>query len=190
MKRNLVLLSVLGLMLGVAWYGDHREKEVSGVFGFAPWEEVDAIHIPGVALKKLQGRWLAFDKGARPVDVEKVQELWGALGKIWTEREITDSGVAREEAFPSASDRFIIHFGERRLEILLGNRLPFDQSFYLETVEIREDGRLTRQWIARDTSPEPGIYNVKTVYRSPAKYQRLKSLLELKADDFELKEGT
>ena len=90
-------------------------------------------------------------------------------------------GVRRSHVLPTV---LIIHHGQDRLEILLGSQLHFDQAFYLETVEIRNGHKRVRQWIARDVSSEPGIYNVKTVYRSPVKYQRLKSLLRLKAGDF------
>ena len=167
-------------MLWVAWYGEQRGKEEVGVLGVATWEGVTAIRMPGVVLEKLHDKWMASGK---EVDESKVKELWTALERIQTERDITDSDVLRDDAFPRTSDRFVIEFNGDRLEILLGSQLPFDQSFYLETVGI-EGGKGARQWIAQDISPEPGIYNVKTVYRSSAKYQRLKSLLQLKADDF------
>ena len=183
MKRNLVLGALLAGLLGVVWYRQHREQEVSGVFGTADWVEVVAMEIPGVVLKKGEDGWVVSDTG-RKVDVEKVRELWRALARVRTERDITDQDILRGEAFPRDSDRFVIGFDGRRLEILLGSKLHFDRSFYLETVDVRNGRESIRRWIARDTSSEPGIYNVKTVHRSPAKYRRLKFLLQLKADDF------
>ena len=168
--------AVWGLVYGAAG------TRGAGIIRNGDVAQVKAIHIPAAALTKMQGKWVV--SGARDdkkVDQEKVEDLWAVLGNIRTEREITDNDILHQELFPRTSDRFTILFDGGRLEILLGNRLRFDQSFYLETVEIRDgEEKQTRQWIARDTSPEPGIYNVKTVYRSPAKYQRLQSLLKLK----------
>ena len=187
MKRNLVLVVLLGGLLWSAWYWEHRDQKVEGIFGTVHWEDIVSIEMPEVTLKKMDDKWIVSDTGGK-VDVEKVKALWGVLGNIWTEREITDQGVSQPEAFPPASQRLIIHFDRGRVEMLLGNKLSFDQSFYLETVNVRGEVKSVRRWIARDTSPEPGIYNAKTVYRSPAKYQRIKSLLQLKADDFHFKE--
>ena len=187
MKRNLVLLTLLGGLLWLAWHWEHGNQKVEGIFGKARWEEIVAIEMPSVTLKKVKKKWVVSGT-EREADIEKVKAVWEALGMIFTEREITNQNIPQNEAFPQPSERFVIHLSQSRVEIVLGNILQFDQSFYLKTVDIRGGEKSTRQWVARDVSTELGIYNVKTVYRSPAKYQRLKSLLRLKADNFFLKE--
>ena len=189
MKRNVLFGMLLVVLLWGAWYWEHRSVEVPGVLGSFSWKELSAIEISGVILKKVENRWLAIESG-REVDAEKVRELWDALGMLRTERELTGGNILRSEKFPSSSDRLVIRLPRGRLEILLGSKLRFNQSFYLETVEVRDDKESTRQWVARDHSSEPGIYNVETVHRSSAKYQRLKSLFQLKEEDFYSKERT
>ena len=80
MKRNVILGVVLVLMLWGGWYGEHREKEVPGALGAVDWEEVVAIKIPSVVLKKLPNGWVEAEKG-KEVDGDKVQELWTAIGE-------------------------------------------------------------------------------------------------------------
>ena len=184
MKRNLVLTVLLGLLVWGGWLLErHNGFRKMGVLVPSDWEKVVAIEMPEVVLKKVAGRWMVPGTG-RLVDVGKVKELWGAWGKIEREREVTGQGIPRKQAFPTHSDRLAVQFEEGRLEIVLGSKLRFDRSFYLETVDTRDSVKSVRWWIARDHGGEPGIYNVKTVYRSSAQYQKIKSLLRLKADDF------
>ena len=183
MRRNLFLLALVGILLWGAWYREHRVEEVPGVFGFVHWDEIVSLETSGAVLKKESDRWVAAGSG-REVDGEKIRELWSVLQMVGTEREITNEDILLSEAFPPSSERLVIHFKQGRLEMLLGRKLRFSDSFYLKTVDIRHDRRTIRRWVAQDHSLEPGIYNVKTVHRSPVKYQRLKSLLQLKENEF------
>ena len=184
MKRNIFLAVLLGALIWGLWLQEHRPREVPGVFGFVSWEDLVAIETPGVALKRDGAGWVV-SKSGRKVDGEKVRELWSALRTIGTEREITDQNILRSEAFPASSERLILRDGKGgRMEMVLGNKLRFDRSFYLETVEMRDGRQSIRRWVARDHALEPGVYNVKTVHRSAAKYQRLKLLLQLTEDAF------
>lgn len=189
MKRNIVLAAALVVLLGIG-YGLDKFTVTDGPAAVLPISLGRMLEIKTPYLR-LTGKGEEYvTASGRRADPAKVQEFLDILAGIRVVREIPTGRVDsknRSEFFPNGMEKFAFRFASAGVEFLIGNKIDFSRSFYVEVASVFADGaKKVRQFVAEDVSPEPGIYRASIVHRSPAKYDRLKGLLYLKEEAFAL----
>ncbi|MBY0414555.1 MAG: hypothetical protein K2Q18_10330 [Bdellovibrionales bacterium] len=77
---------------------------------------------------------------------------------------------------PDPSMRLTFHFEKGEMTFVLGKKLEYDQSFYLQVIR----GNSSQVVIAHDDSPDPGVYQNDEEYKkSDAKFKRLQIIFLL-----------
>jgi len=146
--------------------------------------ELKSFETPNVVIKIEQGQYKLVD-GDRdyPADRKKIHKIFKLLGNIRGKRVLSvdlKKSKNRKEFFPDENQKFIFNFKNDKIIFILGKKLNFDQSFYLEV----QQGKVIKYLVAHDIGANEGIYQEKDFHRNANKYLRLKSILFLKADFF------
>lgn len=190
MKRNLTLLIILIALLSLAYYLEEyrvrvriakeiNDSKIAPDFSF---EQLTSIKTPLFEISKSGDKFVI--KGEKQaVKKEKLKQYVEILDNLKIAKHIPKGEVSKKNRaayFDNDIDRLSLSFGNKNVEILIGKKLDFDQSFY---VEIKK-GQDVRHAIVEDMTSEPTIYNPKEVYRSSAKYNRLKRTLYLQSEFF------
>lgn len=185
MKR-IFLLSFLLVGLGVFTY---QFEELGGIKKRAEIEKKEKIidesflgemlevSGPNFLLKKEGDRYVTST--GRKVDLARFQKYLDVLGKMKVRRNLSeDENLAVK--FPEDSPVLKFKFKNGEMKFKLGEKLQFDQSFYMA---ITQHGK-TKNLIAYDSSPTEGTYDKESFHRNPEKYLRFKTMILLNEEFF------
>lgn len=195
MKKNLILLGVLIGLLTLTYFvyevGEHEEKikEVQKEQLFQPEElgEIKSLKNNVVTLIK-EGQHFYTQEPKLLVDQRKVEHVFEILTGVRSIRTLRENELSPEQMtkmFPKTKYKLIFEFERGRLEFLFGNKLQFDQTFYLQLTWSPADGpKEIKTVIARDVSLEKGMYSKENHHLSDRKYNRLLTIIFLDAEFF------
>lgn len=114
-----------------------------------------------------------------PLSKMRLDELFTILSNLKIKSIISEADlnkVGRSYYISDDALKLTFSYASSELILSLGNKLPYDQTFYLE---VTRNGK-TQMVIASDDSPDPGVYQSDKDYqRSEAKYKRLQMLFML-----------
>ncbi|MCR9203456.1 MAG: hypothetical protein NXH75_02695 [Halobacteriovoraceae bacterium] len=190
MNKNLILF-LIAIGLGVFTYffqeipdrKEYKEKQLRGaLLDPVALGELKGIILPEVEIAK-QGEQYLLLKTGELVDSRKIDWFMNILSKIKMRRVLPKSEwkeKERELFFPNDSEKMIFAFQNGKVSFLLGSKLEFDRSFYMEV----EDGEKVSRVIAFDDGNLDAVYNEGDGHRSDHYYRRFQSLFYLKADFF------
>lgn len=190
MKKNLILfLIAVGLGLLTYFYQELpdrkevEEKEKRGaLLDPEALGELKGIGLPEVKITK-QGEQYLLPLTGELVDERKIEWFMNILSKIKMRRLLPDenwTASKRKEFFPSDEERMEFIFQNGRVTFLLGKKLEFDRSFYIEV----DDGKKVSRVVAIDSGVMDAVYDKEAGHRADHYYRRFQSLFYLKPDFF------
>jgi len=118
-------------------------------------------------------------------DKVKIDSLFGILGQIKISRFLTSLEIQKLDEslfFPDKNLWFKFFLENGQLEVHLGKKIEFNNTFYLKMK--RSDQKDFVWGIAYDDSPVDGVYSQEEDRTHLAKYERMATLLLLKTDFF------
>ncbi len=189
--RNWVLFGIT-ILLGCLIYsyqelGDRakvREKERRGrLLDPEKLGSIIGLKTPSIEIRK-RGKNYYDSATGRKITVSRLNLFFEKLSSIRMKRALKLGQVNssnRQEFFPDEGQKMVFFFEKGRASFLLGNKLNFDQNFYIEVVS----GGEIHQVIAYDAASIQGAYQASEAHRHDLKYRRFKSLYYLGADFFE-----
>ena len=187
MKGNLLLLIILGLLISIAYFSEERteqarleqEKLAAQLYDPSRFGALQGLETPTTKILK-GGEYYYTAKDYRISDPKIVEKVFDILSNVKSRRHLTPQEVKaldRKVLFPDDNALFTFYFEKGNLSYLLGRKLDFDRSFYME---IRNSlTGLSHVVIAYDQTADEGAYPEEIFHRSPEKYNRLVSLLRL-----------
>jgi hypothetical protein len=189
-KKNAVLLLLAALLATFTYFYEEKGKVIKAneeqartqLFDPSTLGELVSFSSETFKLDRVNGHWRA-SKTNRLGDDRNVDSFMKALeairvSKILLPEEINPQN--RESFFPKDSPSLSFVFTNGKLNFSLGNKLSFDQSFYIEV----ETALGKRALIAFDSSAMVAAYEAKDSHRSDHKYRRLRSLFLLPEEYF------
>ena len=188
--RNIGLLGI-AIFLGSLAYiyeelgeiSKQKEKDRRGKF-FTPekWGKIVGLSTPKIKIAK-KGTYYYDLKTNQKISESHLHSFLKEISTLRIQKSLQEGQIHsenRQEFFPDENQKIIFSFEKETASLLLGNKLNFAQSFYLEVTK----GNKTRQIIAYDTKVAQGVYKKNNAHRHSLKYQRLKGLYELRPNDF------
>jgi hypothetical protein len=186
--KNKNLLLLLLLIIGIAltyWFEEkgtadkrNEAKTHYSILDARELGDLKAIRSIKLNMKKAGEAYTAADNNLE-LSTKKVNEFFAILAGLKTKNSISNSDVSKVgRKFYIADENMKMNFQFRNgeLEFILGNKLDYDQSFYME---ITRNGK-RQMFVVNDESPDPGVYtNEKEYNKSAAKYKRLKMIFML-----------
>ena len=190
MKRNLILLALaIGLGSFTYYYqelGDRQEREEEKHKGMlldpAVLGELKAFRLPEVDITKQGDQYLFPDSGGL-ADERKVDWFFSILSGIRAKRIIPKEKweqSKRSEFFPNDNEEMTFIFENGQVTFLLGKKLEFDRSFYIEV----KNGEKVSHVVAFDSGPLDTAYEKKEGHRADHHFRRFQSLFYLSKDFF------
>ena len=185
MKRNL-LLFIVTVTLGIFTYffqevpqraAFEEEKKKGVVLDPDALGELSGFELPRVGIEK-QGAPFFITKSRHLVDSRKIDWFMNILSNIKIKRIISSKEwdeSQRTSFFPNKTEKMIFKFKKGKVTFLLGKKLDFDQSFYMEV----NDGKKTSRVIAFDDGQLESVYNKEDGHRNDHRYRRFRSLFYL-----------
>jgi hypothetical protein len=143
--------------------------------------ELKSIHLPKVSLRR-QGKQYLLSSG-EIADERKIDWFMNILAGIRTRRVIpkdTWDESNRSQFFANNNEKMEFQFEKGRVSFLLGKKLDFDQSFYMEVI----NGNDATQVVAFDAGDMETIYDKEQGHRSDHRYRRFQSLFYIDAAFF------
>lgn len=190
MKKNGLFLLILAVLLGITYYA-HESGDVRRKTAFQKKHQLFKPELLGemmrfenkVATIVKKDQRLYLEEQAFLVDQRQFQAMSEVLAQIQAVRFLEKEELAeidRALLFPRDDDRLKFAFEGGEVEYLIGEKLAFDQTFYLE-IRWRYKGEedQIQTVIARDASPEQGVYFQETYHNTDQKYRKLVTLLYL-----------
>lgn len=191
MKKNALYFAILIALLSITYYlhesGDIRRAQAfqdkHQLFQPDKLGELLAFENKVTTLVKKEGDFYLKDLDFL-VDQTQFESLSQTLSHIQAVRFLEPEELAqldRALLFPRPEDKLRFRFSQGEVEYLIGEKLAFDQTFYLEVRWRYHEGQeeKVQTVIARDASPERGVHFEQTFHRSDQKYRRLLALLYL-----------
>lgn len=190
MRRNLILL-FLAIGLGSFTYyyqelGDRQEREDEKNKGMlldpTILGELKAFRLPEVDITK-QGDQYLFPDSGELADERKVDWFFSILSGIRSKRIISKEKweeSKRSEFFPNDNEEMTFIFENGRVTFLLGKKLEFDRSFYIEV----KNGDKVSQVVAFDSGPLDTVYEKQDGHRADHHFRRFQSLFYLSKEFF------
>lgn len=188
MKKNFILLVILsGFLTFTYWYEELgtekkkvKEKEAKALFQNKNLGQLKSIKFPHFSLILKDGKYYTKDKNY-PADIRKTEKLIEVLSAIEVVSIIDKQKIktSRKHFFPQENLLFSFQFERGELVYRLGAKLEFSQDFYIE-VGLGDEKNLV---VAKDSTPQYGIYQEETLERSSQKYDRIKYILGLREKD-------
>lgn len=184
MKKNLILFFIaVGLATFTYFFQELKDREAfeeaekRGVL--LDLEKLGALkgfQLPKASLTK-QGDQYLLSSGEL-ADERKIDWFMKILGGIRMKRKIPSDDWTpekRAQFFPNDDEKMEFIFEKGRVSFLLGKKLDFDQSFYMEVY----DGKITSRVVAFDAGEMETIYDKDQGHRSDHRYRRFQSLFYL-----------
>ncbi len=192
MKKNLGLLFILIALIASAYFSEELGEEnriaqlqiKERLYDPVKFGELQGLKTP--AGKILRGRDDYYtSKEYKLADRSLVEFVFQILGGIKAKRFLTPDEIAGKERsvfIPNEKLKFTILFEKGTLTYVLGKKLDFDRSFYME-IHNSLTGKKTMA-IAYDVTPDEAPKSESEFHRSSEKYDRLLTLLSLPEDYF------
>lgn len=191
MKQNALYFAILCLLLGVTYYyhesGDVRREAAflrqHQLFRPDKLGELQGFQNKVISLIKKEESFYLKEQDFL-ADERQFESLSRALSQIQAVRFLEKHDLEEidlEMIFPRPDDRLKFTFSHGEVEYLIGEKLAFDQTFYLQ-IRWRYQGQNEDQVqtvVAKDASPDEGIHFQETYHLSDQKYRRLLALLYL-----------
>jgi hypothetical protein len=184
LKKNLILFFV-ALSLGVFTYffqeledrQDYDESEKRGtLLDPQALGELKGFSLPGVKISKQGTQYLLLS--GEIVDERKVDWFMSILSGIKMKRVLPKDSLtesSRENFFPEENEKVEFLFEKGKVTFILGKKLDFDQSFYMEVI----NGDEINHVVAFDSGPLDTVYEKKEGHRSDHRFRRFQSLFYL-----------
>lgn len=189
MKRNLILFAIACALAAFTYFfqelkdrEQYTEEQKRGLL-LDPQKlgELKGFKLPSITLSKQGNKYLLAS--GEIADERKVDWFMTILAGIKMKRVLPESEwdpSKRDQFFPNNEEKVEFVFENGRVTFLLGQKLTFDQSFYMEVVNGEEVSRV----VAFDSGPMETIYDKEQGHRSDHRYRRFQSLFYLKPDFF------
>lgn len=134
---------------------------------------------------KVEGKSYFSVSPKRLVDQRNVDAFFNELSGLRVSRILSDEELAKvpmSSMFNQESDKnkLFFSFAHKNLTFKLGQKLEFDQSFYMEV----NDGKERKIVIAFDNRPIDEVYLQNEAHRSDMRYRKFKGLIELEQSFF------
>lgn len=196
MKRNIGLLGILISLLVLTYFvyelGEKKDKveKLQQKQLFRPGELGAMLSLSNVVVGlEREGEKFYTQTSRVLVDQRKLDSVFEILSsiramRILPEKEINDKQMSL--MFPEGEKyKLSFEFEKGKLTFIFGEKLKFDQSFYLKVIWNPKVGeRNVRYTVAEDVSSAKGMYNKENYHLSDRKYKRLLTILYLDADFF------
>ena len=179
-NRNISLFILLILAITATYFFEERANRKSeaaldkklSIVDVDRLGEVTAIDGVKLAFEKRGDDYYAKDNNLK-LSKARLEEFFTILSgvKIKTfldEKEVNK--VGKSFYIPDPGMRMTFTFEKGQLVFILGKKLEYDQSFYMEVIRDQKSQIV----IAHDESPDPGVYQTDDEYKkSDAKFRRL-----------------
>jgi hypothetical protein len=184
--KNLVMFLILVLAL-IGTYvfeeKDNRNSEAalakkSALLDAESLGEITAIE--GIKINFVKRGAYYFDKETNlQLSDARLHEFFQILSGLKVKNFLNQEEVKKVGAnfyIPDPTMKMTFHFEKGDLTFVLGKKLDFDQSFYMQVTK----GNSTQMVIVNDESPDPGVYQSDEEYKkSDLKYKRIEILFLL-----------
>ena len=192
--RNGVLLGIVIALLSFIYFyeelGAQREAEEqknrTTLFDLKKLGKITGMELPRIKIEKRKEAYYDERSGVK-LSQKKIDLFFENLSSFKIKKIIDKNPRIhshRQEFFPDEKRKMIFYFEKGKISFLLGNKIYFDQSFYME---VTNQAR-SYQIIAYDSAPMRGIYQASQAHRHDLKYKRFRALFDLSIGFF--KEGT
>ena len=184
--KNLALFLLLVLVLCLTYWFEERgnlnalkiEANKTAVLNAESMGELQAVE--GLKLDFIKKGEQYFSRESLiPMSKARMDEFFQILAglKVKTFLQASDvARVGRNFYIPDDAMKLTFHFEKGEISFVLGKKLPYDQTFYMEVTQKDK----TQMVIVSDESPDPAVYqNDKDFQRSEAKYKRLQIVFML-----------
>ena len=191
MKKNLILLGI-AVALGIFTYvfqelGDRKRFEEAKVSGMlldvSELGKLVSFKTPGAKILK-EGESYFVEPHHHLAKVKIVEGFLERLSYLRVKRVLPKDTINEEnylKFFPNPNDSFQFQFEKGSTSFLIGKKMDFDQSFY---VEFKNKGKVNHL-IVFDSKPMDQAYMAANQHRDDSKYKLIKSLLYAGANYFE-----
>lgn len=188
MKRNLTLSLILAVIATFTYYyeelGSAKKRELDEtkhrIIDELTLGSLQEIIGPNFIIKKKENVFIS--ENGQQIDEFRLQKFLEVLSSLKIRRSLDSSEykeAERELYFPEKKALLKFKFIKGEVSFLLGKKLDFDQSFYMEIKRI-ENGKYTvEQIIAFDSSPNLGTYMKESFHKNDEKYTRFKTMILL-----------
>ncbi len=189
-KLNLVLFLVLALGLTITYFVHEKfstENKVkleqqSQLLNFESVGDIKRFTSTQADILK-EGDQYYTSEARYPVNKNKIEEVFLILANLKVKSLIDQNEIEKigyQNFFPKEILRLGFYFEKESVFLTLGNKIEFDQSFYIEIERVKNGQSQKEILIAYDSSPDQGIYtSEEEMKRSDAKYRRLKAIFYL-----------
>lgn len=184
MKKNVILFFIaVGLATFTYFFQELKDREAfeeaekrGMLLDIEKLGELKGFQLPKVSLTK-QGEHYLLTSGEM-ADERKIDWFMKILSGIRMKRTLPDNDWTpqkRAQFFPGEEEKIEFVFENGRVSFLLGKKLDFDQSFYMEVF----DGKKFSRVVAFDAGEMETIYDKEQGHRSDHRYRRFQSLFYL-----------
>jgi|GEM_PF-3938741 hypothetical protein len=196
MKKNLTLLGILISLLVATYYiyevGEQQDKiqKVQEKQLFKPNELGTMLSMSNVVVElESKGKHFYTRSPRLLVDDRKLDSFFNILSGVRAMRILKEEDLSEKRQklmFPEGDKyKLSFEFEKGKLIFVFGEKLKFDQTFYLKvTWKPRKGEGSVRTVIAEDVSAAKGMYNKESYHLSDRKYKRLLTMLYLDAEFF------
>lgn len=189
-KNNLILLVVLVLSLIITYFliekrnfdkNNSLDREAK-ILNFDKLGEIKRFTTQKADIVKEGDNYLM--KATRyPVNKKRLDEVFAVLSNIKNKSLVPFNEVqkvGKKFYIPDDQMKLGFYFESETVFFILGKKLEFDQSFYMEIVRETSNGTESALVVAYDSSLDNGVYQSEDeMKRSSAKYRRLQALFFL-----------
>ena len=178
--KNLALFIVLIIALAATYFFEEKSNRTKEAIQAKKTAllDVEALGnitaIKGVKLNfEKRGQFFHDKDNGLVLSESRLEEFFQILGGLKVKTFLNQEEVKKVgESFyiPDPTMKMTFHFEKGEVSFILGKKLEYDQSFYMEVVR----DNISQMVIVSDESPDPGVYQNDDEYRkSDAKYKRL-----------------
>ncbi len=187
MKKNIVLLFILIGLLSVAYYFEElqaykkyiAQRKKIELFSRKDANSLYSITYPYFKIIKDKGnKGYIIAENNLPVNTTKVNALIKTLSKINIQRVIKENEY-QDSFFKNKKERFKLKFKDKFIELIIGKKLRFNDSFYIQ-IETNKDKKII---IASYQGPRLRLYT-KNNHQNEERYLLIKTLFNAKEENF------
>lgn len=184
--KNLSLMAILIIALTATYFFEERNNKNKEAALDKKLSLVDVENLGDIT--SIEGIKLNFEKRGAvfyakdnnlPLSEARLGEFFEILSGLKIKNFLNAQEVERvgkSSYIPDPQMRMTFRFEKGEITFILGKKLDYDQSFYMEVIR---DGQ-SQMVIVNDESPDPGVYQNDEEYKkSDAKYRRLEMLFLL-----------
>lgn len=189
-KTNLILFVVLMLALGLTYLLIEKrnldkslsEDREAKILNFDKLGDIKRFTTQKADIVK-EGDLFFMRESRYPVNGKRLDEVFSVLSNIKNKSLVPATEVQRvgkKFYIPDEQMKLGFYFENETVYFILGKKLDFDQSFYMEVVRESNQGAESALIIAYDSSPDSGVYQSdEEMQKSDAKYRRLQAIFYL-----------